>query len=152
MKLSQLNNVPCPVAQAVAIVGDPWTMLILRDAFKGETRFDGFQQASGVSRAILSERLASLVGHGIFERVPGPGHSTRFAYRLTASGRALQPVFMVLADWSETHVSRPMKSLGRRHATCGRRFKPRVHCSECGEPVRAQDVTYDNARASAPAA
>ncbi len=152
MKLSELESVPCPVAQAVSVIGDPWTILILRDAFRGESRFDGFQQASGVSRAILAERLARLVDNGLMQRVADPTRPSRHIYTLSPRGRALQPVFMVLADWSETQLDKPVRSMGRRHKTCGHNFRPVVCCSACGDRVDAAEVTYDRLSRPAPAA
>lgn len=143
MRLSELDSVPCPVAQAVAVVGDPWTILILRDAFQGATRFEMFQRSTGASRALLAERLARLVANGLMEKTAYDGRPPRFDYRLTSKGRALQPVFMTLAHWSETHLGRKARPLGRRHVACGHNFKPEVCCSKCHQIVRPGDVTYD---------
>lgn len=143
MRLSELDAVPCPVAQAAAVVGDAWTILILRDAFQGATRFDVFQRSTRASRAIVSDRLNRLVANGLMEKAPYEGKPQRYEYRLTAKGRALQPVFMTLAHWSETHLGRKARPLGRRHVACGRNFTPEVCCSECHEIVRPGEVAYD---------
>lgn len=143
MRWSEIEKVPCPVAQAMAVIGDSWTVLILRDALRGATRFDAFQAATGASRAILSERLSHLVEHGVMEKVQYEAHPPRHEYRLTARGRALQPVLMMLSHWSETHLPVKTRSAGRRHTTCGHTFKPVVTCSECGEAVTPETVSYD---------
>lgn len=143
MRWSEIDKVPCPLAQGMAVIGDAWTMLILRDAIRGVARFDDFQQSTRVSRAILSDRLAHLVEHGVFERVQYEAHPVRHEYRLTKRGEALKPVLMVLSDWAETHLPAKVHRWGRRHRDCGHLFRPIVACSECGEPVRPGSVSYD---------
>jgi len=144
MRWSEIDAIPCPVAQAMAVIGDAWTTLILRDAIRGATKFDEFQSSTHASRAILSERLAHLVEHGVFERVQYETHPPRYEYRLTKRGEALRPVLMMLADWGENHLPAKVRRWGRRHTECGHRFRPVVSCSECGEPIKPGSVTYDN--------
>jgi len=151
MKWSDIDAVPCPVAQALSVIGDTWTILILRDCFKGATKFDEFQRATRASRGTVADRLARLVEHGVLRRDLYEAHPPRYDYRLTARGRALQPVLMTLAHWSETHLPEKVKSLGRRHTTCGHNFAPLVTCSECGEAVTPDTVTYDRVTATQPA-
>jgi DNA-binding HxlR family transcriptional regulator len=149
MRWSEIDRVPCPVAQAMVVIGDSWTVLILRDALRGATKFDEFQRATGASRAIISDRLSHLVEHGVMERAQYEAHPPRYAYRLTKRGRALQPVLTMMAHWSETHVDKPLRKSGRRHAACGHAFTPVMTCSECGDPIEAGSVTYDRTRAGA---
>lgn len=144
MRWSEIDKVPCPLAQAMAVIGDAWSMLILRDAIRGVTKFDDFQQSTRASRAILSDRLAHLVEHGIFERAQYEAHPPRYAYHLTERGEALKPVLMVLADWAETHLPAKVHNWKRRHTECGHRFRPVVACSECGDQIKPGTVTYDN--------
>jgi DNA-binding HxlR family transcriptional regulator len=146
MRWSEIDRVPCPVAQAMVVIGDSWTVLILRDALRGASKFDEFQRAIGASRAIVADRLAHLVKHGVMERVQYEEHPPRYAYHLTARGRALQPVLMMMAHWSETHVDKPLRKAGRRHTTCGHAFSPVMTCSACGEAVDAGTISYDSAR------
>jgi DNA-binding HxlR family transcriptional regulator len=146
MRWSEIDRVPCPVAQAMVVIGDSWTVLILRDALRGASKFDEFQRAIGASRAIVADRLAHLVKHGVMERVQYEEHPPRYAYHLTERGRALQPVLMMMAHWSETHVDKPLRKAGRRHTTCGHAFTPVVTCSACGEAVDAGTISYDSAR------
>ena len=143
MRWSNIDDLPCPVAQAMSVIGDSWTVLILRDAMRGAAKFDEFQKSTGASRAIVTERLAHLVEHGVFERVQYEAHPPRYEYKLTKKGQALRPVMMVLADWGETWMKEKSISLGRRHASCGHRFRPVIHCSECGEPIEPSAVTYE---------
>jgi DNA-binding HxlR family transcriptional regulator len=143
MRWSEIEAIPCPVAQAMAVIGDSWTILILRDCFRGASKFDEFQRATGASRAIISDRLARLVEHGVMERIAYEKHPPRYDYRLTARGRALGPVMITLSNWAETHLPKPTRPTGRRHTVCGHNFKPVVHCSECGEALGPGEVTYD---------
>ena len=147
MRWSDINDLPCPVAQAMSVIGDSWTVLILRDAMRGAAKFDEFQKSTGASRAIVTERLAHLVDHGVFTRVQYEAHPPRYEYMLTPKGQALRPVMMVLADWGETYMPEKSISLGRRHTSCGHRFRPVIHCSECGESVEPGAVTFDRRRA-----
>ena len=143
MKWSQIDAIPCPLAQAMSVIGDSWTLLILRDAMRGATKFDEFQQSTHASRAVISERLAHLVQHDVMERVQYEAHPPRYEYRLTARGRALQPVMMTMAHWAETHMPKRVRPPNRRHTTCGHIFHPGIACSECGETITPETVTYD---------
>ena len=143
MRWSEIDAIPCPVAQAMSVIGDSWTTLILRDAIRGATKFDEFQQSIRASRAVLADRLSHLVEHGVFERVQYEAHPPRYEYRLTPRGQALRPVMMVLAHWGETHLPARVRRSTRRHTECGHRFAPVVSCSECGEPIQLGTVTFD---------
>lgn len=149
MRWSEIDTIPCPIAQAMSVIGDAWTMLIIRDALRGSTRFEEFQRSTRASRAVVAERLARLVDHGVMEREQYEAHPPRYAYRLTSRGRALQPVLMVMSHWSETQLPKPTRSTGRRHTPCGHAFTPVVTCSECGEPVTIETISYDRPRAPA---
>lgn len=146
MRWSEIDTIPCPVAQAMSVIGDAWSTLILRDAIRGAKKFDDFLRATHASRAILSGRLAHLVEHGVFEKVQYEAHPPRYEYHLTPRGEALRPVLMMLSHWAETHLPGPIRKQPRRHAACGHRFHPVVHCSECGEAIAPGSVTYDSSR------
>ena len=147
MRWSEIDTIPCPVAQAMSVIGDSWTILILRDALRGASKFEEFQRATGASRAIVADRLAHLVRHKVFARVRYEEHPPRFAYRLTPRGRALQPVLMTMAHWSETQLPGAMRTTGRRHTVCDHNFSPVITCSECGEAATPDTITYDVKRA-----
>ena len=145
MRWSDIDAIPCPVAQTMSVIGDAWSTLILRDAIlRGVTRFDEFQASIRASRAVLSERLSHLVERGVFERVRYQAHPPRYEYHLTRRGEALKPVLMMMTDWAETHLPAKVHRWGRRHRDCGHRFRPVIACSECGEPIKPGAVTYDN--------
>src|SRR5260370_2180545 len=97
----------CSVAAALAIVGDPWTLLILRDAFAGVRRFDDWRQRLGVARNVLAARLKMLVGQGILETRLYSEHPPRKDYVLTANGRDLRPVLLALKAWGDQYVYGP---------------------------------------------
>jgi DNA-binding HxlR family transcriptional regulator len=91
---------PCPVACTLDVLGDRWTLLVIRDLFLGRTRFKDFEASpEGIPTNILSERLERLLGAGIIERAPVDEGAKRFAYRLTAKGKALAPVLVAVRDW-----------------------------------------------------
>jgi DNA-binding HxlR family transcriptional regulator len=143
MRWSEIDAIPCPVAQAMSVIGDAWTTLILRDAIRGATKFDEFQASTRASRAILSDRLAHLVEHDVLEKVQYEAHPPRYEYLLTPRGEALRPVLMLMSDWAEHHLPAKVYRWGRRHTECGHRFRPVVSCSECGEAIEPGSVTYD---------
>src|SRR5690348_441626 len=91
---------PCPVACSLDIFGDRWTLLIVRDLLFGRARFKDFAASpEGIPTNILTERLERLLAHGIVEQIPAQDGTKRLAYRLTAKGKALQPVLRAVRDW-----------------------------------------------------
>ena len=91
---------PCPVACLLDIVGDRWTLLVIRDLMLGRSRFRDFSAApEGIPTNILSERLARLLRYQIVEQIPAPDGTKRFAYQLTARGNALRPLLEAMRDW-----------------------------------------------------
>jgi DNA-binding HxlR family transcriptional regulator len=126
----------CSVAAALEVVGDPWTLLILRDAFAGVRRFEQWQENLGVARNVLAARLKALVGHGVLARRPYSEHPPRFEYVLTQKGRDLSGVLMTLAAWGDRHVYGPDGGpVQYTHRACGCRFAAQLVCEACGEAV-----------------
>lgn len=99
-----LDDADCSIAQALDVVGDWWTLLIVRDAARGVARFDAFQRELGMSRKVLTERLKLLVEAGVLAREPYQERPVRHEYRLTPRGRGLLPVLVALQDWGDTWV------------------------------------------------
>jgi DNA-binding HxlR family transcriptional regulator len=95
----------CSIARALEVVGERWTLLIVRDAVVGRSRFDEFQQSLGISRNVLTERLGRLVEEGIFERVRYQEHPERYEYRLTRKGRDLHLALQGLRQWGDAYMS-----------------------------------------------
>lgn len=107
------NDEPCPVARCVDVIGDRWSLLIVRDAFDGVHRFGDLQRSLGVARNILSDRLRKLVDAGILETQAASDGSAYLEYVLTAKGEGLFPVVVALRQWGEQHLFRR----GERHST-----------------------------------
>lgn len=101
---THLDDADCSIAQALDVVGDWWTLLIVRDAARGVYRFDEFQRELGLSRKVLTERLKLLVEADVLTREPYQERPVRHAYRLTPRGRALLPVLVALQDWGDTWI------------------------------------------------
>lgn len=141
MKWDDLAAEPCSVARSVAVIGDRWTLLILRDCFLGVRRFEAFQSRLGISRTIIADRLKLLVDEGVLSKSPYQDHPARFEYRLTPKGLDLYPVIMAVVAWGDRHYAGEAgPPVLHRHKACGCDFRPVMTCSECGEPVGARDV------------
>jgi DNA-binding HxlR family transcriptional regulator len=138
MPRTDFARMRCPVARAMAILGERWTILLLREAFCGTTRFDAFERNLGIAPNILSARLGALVRHGLMERVPDGG---RHAYRLTARGRDAFPLYLAIRDWGARHLSGPegppTVMVDRATGAPVRAPEPR---REDGTPVLPEDV------------
>lgn len=142
MKWNELSAEPCSLARSLAVIGDRWTLLILRDAFLRVRRFDDFQARLGIARRVLAERLAGLVADGILEKVAYQDRPTRYEYRLTPKGLDLYPAILALVHWGDTHYADgDGPPVAHRHKACGHVFRSVLACSECGEPVDARSVT-----------
>lgn len=141
MKWQDLSNQNCSLARGLAVIGDRWTMMILREAFLKVRRFEDFQNNLGIARRVLTERLAHLVAHGVLERVQYQDRPARYEYRLTDKGLDLYPVVLSLVHWGDAYYADesgpPMR---HRHKACGHDFHSVLTCSECGETVEARGV------------
>ena len=142
MKWENIDSQVCSVARALSIVGERWTLLIIRDAFKGTRRFDEFCRNLGVTRHRLAERLNGLVEAGVMTRVPYCDRPVRYEYRLTRMGLGLYPVLMTLGNWGDTWLDKGQGPPTEYwHAGCGKLSKPQISCSECGESLRPEEVS-----------
>jgi DNA-binding HxlR family transcriptional regulator len=126
----------CSIARALEVVGERWTLLLVRDALLGLRRFDEFQASLGVARNILTDRLRRLVEEGVLDRVEYQQHPSRFEYRLTAKGRDLVVAVVALMQWGDKHHPDPVgpPRLARHHG-CGGALRARLVCATCGERV-----------------
>lgn len=141
MKWQDLDRENCSLARAMAVVGDRWTLLVLREAFLRVRRFDEFQAHLGIARRVLTERLKHLVDHGVLEKVAYSQTPLRYEYRLTEKGLGLYPVIISLVHWGDAYYAgKKGPPLLHRHKTCGRDFHSVLTCSECGEVVSPRDV------------
>src|SRR5580700_6836014 len=105
MHHKSFDKMPCPIARSLERVGEWWSMLIMRDAFHGLTRFDEFQQSLGIAPNMLTRRLNALVDAGLLERHRYSTHPPRDEYRLTARGRDFRPVLIALLAWGNKHFA-----------------------------------------------
>src|SRR5262249_42492082 len=105
MRWDDLNTEACSVARAVSVIGDRWTILILRDAFMRVRRFEDFQARLGITRHVLADRLRKLVRLGVLRRVPYQERPRRYEYRLTPKGLDLPPVLLAPVRWGGTHMA-----------------------------------------------
>lgn len=142
MQRTSFEEWDCPIARTLDVVGEWWTPLVVRDLAVGISRFDALQENLGVSRKVLSQRLATLREHGIVERVPYQDNPVRYDYRLTEKGAELAMVLAAMHTWGTRWLlgdaSPPVLM---RHDRCGAITQPVVACSDCGEPLRLEDLT-----------
>ena len=142
MKWDDIDQQACSVARSLSVLGERWTLLIIRDAFKGTRRFEGFHRSLGVTRHRLAERLTKLVDEGILTKVAYSQQPERFEYRLTRKGLALYPVLMSLSHWGDQWMSGDEPApLTYWHSRCAHSTEPQLSCSHCNEPLRPEEVS-----------
>lgn len=131
----------CSIARTLELVGERWTILVLRDVFLGVRRFDEIQRDLGVARNVLSARLERLVGEGILERAPYSERPPRHEYRLSEKGLDLWPIVIELLRWGDRHAAPDGPPAILRHRGCGGELGERLSiCARCGQPLGAHDV------------
>jgi DNA-binding HxlR family transcriptional regulator len=128
----------CALARALGVLGERWTLLIVRDAFYGVRRFNDFQAHLDVPRGVLSERLTGLVDAGVLKRRPDPNRAGRQVYELSAAGRELWPALYALLVWGDRHRYRNARTY--KHAACGTPLDERGGCAECGLTPGPEDI------------
>src|SRR6516164_5228428 len=125
MHLTSLSELNCSIARTLDVVGEWWTLLILRDALRGTRRFDDFQASLGMARSVLTARLRKLTDEGILERHRYSEHPPRYEYWLTEKGRALFPLVVALMRWGDTWAPGPAGPPAVLiHDTCGNITQP----------------------------
>lgn len=141
MRWNDLGSERCSVARTVSVIGDRWTLLILRDCFLRVRRFEAFEEQIGVTRHILADRLRKLVAEGVLQKVPYQERPTRYEYRLTQKGLDLFPVLMSIVHWGDVHrAGKAGRPLLHHHVPCGHQFDPVMVCSECREALDPRQV------------
>ncbi|AUC99039.1 transcriptional regulator [Bradyrhizobium sp. SK17] len=141
MKWDALEEEPCSLARTVAVIGDRWSLLILRECFLRIRRFDDFQASLGITRHLLADRLKKLVRFGVLRKIRYQDAPKRYEYILTQKGLDLYPIIMSIVHWGNVHmVDARGRPLLHEHKTCGKMFDPVMVCSECGEPLSAKHV------------
>ena len=148
MRWQDIGTLDCTIARALSVIGDRWTLLIVRDAFLGVRRFEAFQAGLAITRHRLADRLSKLVRHGVLRRQRYQDHPPRFEYRLTDKGHDLYAVIVTIAGWGDKHMAgRTGPPIERVHRGCGQVATLRLACEHCGAPVTARDMHARPARA-----
>ena len=131
----------CSVARSLEVLGERWTLLVIRDVFYGKRRFAAIQEDLGVARNVLATRLARLVAEGILEKRPYQDRPTRYEYFLTEKGIDLWPVMITMMHWGDhwlaTDEGPPVVI---HHKQCGGEVDDRGYCERCGERLTARDA------------
>ena len=136
MKWNEVGSQVCSVARALSVFGDRWTLLVLREAFAGATRFEEFADGVAASRPTVTDRLERLTRLGVLEAEAYQTNPVRRDYRLTEKGADLLPVLLTIQSWGDRWLddgSGPPTEL--IHGACGKATKPKVVCAQCGEPL-----------------
>lgn len=144
MRWNELNDDLCPVARGLSVIGDRWTLLLLRECFAGVRRFEQFQANLGVTRHVLADRLRKLEAHGVLRREAYCERPPRHEYRLTDKGKELHVVMLTLADWANRHEpvesARPFRVLMRE---TGEPARLALVDAVSGEPITHRNVTVE---------
>jgi DNA-binding HxlR family transcriptional regulator len=140
MRRKSFEDMRCSVAQCLEVVGEWWTMLIVRDAFFGVTRFDDFQARLGIARNVLTQRLDHLVQAEVLRRVPYQEHPARYEYRLTEKGRDLWPVLTAMRQWGDAWAAPHGPPVELVHEACGQVATAELTCSGCGQRLDPRQV------------
>lgn len=128
----------CSIARALEVVGERWTLLVVRDALYGVRRYNDFLVHLGIPRAVLAARLQALTAAGVLEKRPCPKAPRRHEYVVTERGRALWPTLRALSAWGRDYESKPLRYF--RHAACGTEVGLGGDCAACGTSVALEDV------------
>jgi len=140
MRRTALDDNPCSIAKAIDVLGDPWTMLIIRDAIIGATRFEQFTSRLGIPRATLTARLGHLCDAGVFRRVPYQDAPQRHEYLLTEKGQALRPVVVTLLQWGDRWLRDDPPPTRLVDAETGRAIEPVLIDASTGTPLEELQV------------
>ena len=131
----------CSVARTLDVLGDTWSILVLRDVLLGAHRFDQIQAHLDIARNVLAARLKRLVEHGLLEKRQYQAHPPRFEYHLTAKGIDLHPVIVGLMQWGDRYLADPPGGpVQLEHRGCGQLSHLVPVCERCGASVTARDV------------
>jgi DNA-binding HxlR family transcriptional regulator len=131
----------CSIARTLEVLGERWTLLVVRDTLLGLRRFDDFQHSLGVARNVLTDRLKRLVEAGVLERVPYQQRPLRYEYQLTAIGQELAVPVIGLMHWGDRHLAgKAGPPRLTRHHGCGGALHTGLACATCGQPVPAADM------------
>jgi DNA-binding HxlR family transcriptional regulator len=142
MRKTEIEHLTCSVARTIGVVGERWTLLLLREFFLGSRRFEVLQAHTGISSRALSDRLQRLRKLGIIKAVAYQKRPVRYEYRLTDKGLELYPVIVSMTRWGDHWMRARREPTPARlvHKNCGHTFKPVLICAACGQVTGARDV------------
>jgi DNA-binding HxlR family transcriptional regulator len=144
MQRTDFSTIPCSIARTLAIAGEPWSPLVIRDVYIGINRFEDLQRDLGISRKVLAERLRHLVEAGMLERRPYSQRPLRHEYALTEMGSEFVDVLMAMVGWGDRWTAGPAGPPALyRHRACGRITHVEPHCAVCGELMHSTDVDVE---------
>ena len=144
MQRTDFSEMTCSIARSLAVAGEPWSPLVLRDVWVGIRRFDDIQRDLGISRKVLAERLKHLVDAGMLERSPYSERPPRHEYVLTPKGFEFVDVLMAMAAWGDRWTAGDAGPPAlRRHRACGEITQIEMHCSVCGELLSSADIDVE---------
>jgi DNA-binding HxlR family transcriptional regulator len=142
MRWNEIDTMTCSIARTLSVVGDRWTMLIIRDVFLGIRRFDSMQRDLRLTPHRLSDRLRKLVRDGILMRVEYEKHPRRFEYRLTEKGVDLYPLIVTMIEWGDRWMAgRAGVPIELIHRPCGHSIKPHLTCPTCKSKIEPREMT-----------
>ncbi|MCC6225279.1 MAG: helix-turn-helix transcriptional regulator [Microthrixaceae bacterium] len=130
----------CSIARSLEIIGDRWTILILRDAFRGIRRFDELRRDLDIARPVLADRLRRLVDHGVLQKVQYQQHPPRSEYRLTPMGVELSPALVALMRWGDKYLSDGAPPTVLVHETCGNALEQGFWCPHCRQTFSPAEI------------
>jgi DNA-binding HxlR family transcriptional regulator len=140
MRFEGLAEQSCTISRSLALLGDRWTLAIVKQAFARTRRFEDFLTTLGISRALLADRLRRLSEAGIFEKIPYDSTRQRYEYRLTEAGFALYPILQAIREWGDTHLAPEGAPLVYAHRGCTGSAMITMTCSTCHAPLSARDI------------
>ncbi|WP_024805311.1 helix-turn-helix domain-containing protein [Nocardia sp. BMG51109] len=139
MRYEDLADYPCSITRPLVVLGDRWTLLVLKTAFTGVRRFNAFHAAIGIPRGRLQDRLDRLVEHDLLTRCK-TADGLYDEYRITPKGHDLYPILMAFRDWGDRYMAPDGPPVHFRHRDCGGEAHVTLACDVCGEPVTARDI------------
>jgi len=144
MQRTDFSRMECSIARTLAVAGEPWSPLVIRNVYIGIDRFEDIRRSLGISRKVLADRLRTLVEAGLLEAHPYSERPLRHRYALTAQGLELVDVLMAMVAWGDRWTAGDAgPPILYRHHACGKVAHVEPVCSECGEPMHATDVDVE---------
>ncbi|WP_330253614.1 helix-turn-helix transcriptional regulator [Nocardia sp. NBC_00565] len=139
MRYEELADEPCSITRPLVVLGDRWTLVILKYSFAGVRRFNAFQSALGISRSRLQDRLDRLIEHGILVKQKA-AVGVHEEYRLTPKGHDIYPILMAIRDWGDTYMAPDGPPVAYRHRDCAGEGHITFECDACGTELTARDI------------